>query len=46
MGMTDLGDPYGDSAFAGRRMSEPAFPEPKSYLLRFSVKQANGFLIT
>ena len=41
--MTDLCYPYGDSATAGRRISEPIYPEPKSYSLRFSVKQANGF---
>ena len=34
MGMTDLGYPYGDSTFVGRRMSEPFFPEPKSYLYK------------
>ena len=34
MGMTDLGDPYGGFHFVGRRMSEPVFPEPKSYLFK------------
>ena len=34
MGMTDLCDPYGDSALAGRRMSELAYPEPKSYFFK------------
>ena len=46
MGMTDLGDPYGDSTIVGRRMSEPVFRSPNLIYLRFSVKPANGFFIT
>ena len=45
MVMTDLGDPYGDSAYAGRRISEPYFRSPNLIYLRFSDKQANGFLL-
>ena len=44
MGMTDLCDPYGDSAYAGRRISEPIIRSPNLIYLRFSVKQANGFI--
>ena len=44
MGMTDLCDPLGDSAQAGRRISEPIIRSPNLIYLRFSVKQANGFI--
>ncbi len=45
MGMTDLFYLQGDSAQAGRRISEPIIRSPNLILLRFSDKQANGFLI-
>ena len=44
MGMTDLCDPYGDSALRDGGFQN-LYPEPKSYFLRFSDKQANGFLL-
>ena len=44
MVMTDLGDPYGDSALRDGGFQN-LYPEPKSYLIRFSVKHANGFLL-
>jgi len=44
MGMTDLFYPYGDSAMRDGGCQN-LNPEPKSYLIRFSVKRANGFLL-
>ena len=44
MVMTDLCDPFGDSALRDGGFQN-LYPEPKSYLIRFSVKQANGFCI-
>ena len=44
MVMTDLCDPYGDSALRDGGFQN-LYPEPKSYLIRFSVKHANGFLL-
>ena len=44
MVMTDLCDPFGDSALRDGGFQN-LYPEPKSYLIRFSVKQANGFLL-
>ena len=45
MAMTDLCDPNGDSATAGRRISEPYIRIPNLILIRFSVKRTNGFII-
>lgn len=42
MVMTDLCDPIGDSALRDGGF-QTLYPEPKSYSLRFSDKQANGF---
>ena len=44
MVMTDLCDPHGDSAMRDGGFQN-LYPEPKSYSLRFSDKQANGFLL-
>ena len=44
MVMTDLCDPYGDSALRDGGFQN-LYPEPKSYFLRFSDKRANGFLL-
>ena len=44
MAMTDLCDPYGDSALRDGGFQN-LYPEPKSYSLRFSDKPANGFLL-
>ena len=44
MVMTDLCDPYGDSAMRDGGFQN-LYPEPKSYLIRFSVKHANVFLL-
>ena len=44
MVMTDLCDPYGDSALRDGGF-QTLYPEPKSYFLRFSDKPANGFLL-
>ena len=44
MSMMDLCDPSGDSA-CGTEDFRTTDPEPKSYLIRFSDKHANGFLM-
>ncbi len=45
MGMTDLGDPYGDSADAGRRISEPVFGTQILFLIGFSEILTDGFYL-
>ena len=43
--MTDLGDPYGDSADAGRRISEPVFGTQILFLIGFSEILTDGFYL-
>ena len=43
MGMMDLCDPYGDSAMRDGGFLNHFYPEPKSYLLRFSDKHLTAF---
>ena len=46
MGMTDLCDPYGDSAMRDGGFLNRFFRSPNLIYLRFSDKPANGFLYT
>ena len=46
MGKTDLGDPYGESTLWDGGCLNRYYRSPNLIYLRFSVKPANGFLIT